>query len=293
MVELQHASQTLPTLHWTFKVHGSGESYELVAQALMGPLLVVVVDELPQSLPEMGLAERDDLVEALRLDGEDEALGEGIEVGAVRGKTEDSAAALGQHLPEGLGVERIPVHDEVAGAEEEAIEGIGEVASHLQHPPPIWSRRDPCDPDLAGLEVHDEEDEVADEAIRLEGLNTEEVGGPNGSPVSLEEGLPGHTLAALRSRLQAVLDEDVLDGAAADGGSQVHQGALNAAVTPAGSTCRPWCGQTPWACPCPPPCLLRPRPLQRGGDERLRGLEEFARCPKDAAARLRSMALSA
>jgi len=112
MVGLQHASQALPALYWTFKVHGSGGSYEPVAQPLMGPLLVVVVDELPQSLPEMGLAERDDLVEALELDGEDEALGEGVEVGAVGREAEHLAAAVGEQISEGLGVEGIPVHDE-------------------------------------------------------------------------------------------------------------------------------------------------------------------------------------
>jgi len=148
MVELQHASQALPALHWTFKVHGSGGSYELVAQALMGHLLMIVVDELHQRLPKMGLAEGDDLVEALGLDGEDEALGEGIEVGAMRGKTKDSAAALGQHLPEGLSVEWIPVHDEIAGAEEEAVEGVGEVTGYLLHPAPVWGWYNPCD--LAG-----------------------------------------------------------------------------------------------------------------------------------------------
>jgi len=148
MVELQHASQALPTLHWTFEVHGSGGIYELVAQALMGPLLMVVVDELPQGLPEMGFAEGDDLVEAFGLDGEDKALSESVEVGAMRGKTKDSAAALGQHLPEGLSVEWIPVHDEIAGAEEEAVEGVGEVTGYLLHPAPVWGWYNPCD--LAG-----------------------------------------------------------------------------------------------------------------------------------------------
>ena len=88
MVELQHASQALPALHWTFKVHGSGGSYESVAQALMGPLLMVVMAELHQHLPKVSLAEGDDLVEALGLDGEDEAFDEGVEVGAMRGKTD-------------------------------------------------------------------------------------------------------------------------------------------------------------------------------------------------------------
>ncbi len=234
MVELQHASQALPALHWTFKVHGSGGSYESVAQALMGPLLMVVAAELPQGLPEVGFAEGDDLVEALRLDGEDKALSESVEVGAMRGKTEDSAAALGQHLPEGLGLEWIPIHDGVASAKEEAIEGIGEATGHPQHPSPVWSRRDPRDLNFAGLEVHDEEDQVADEAVVLEDLDAEEVGSPDGSPMGLEEGLPGRALAALRGRLQAMLNEDVLDGAAADGGSQVHQSALDTTVAPAG-----------------------------------------------------------
>jgi len=42
VIELQHPSQALPALHWTFEVHGSGGVYEPIAQALMGPLLVVL-----------------------------------------------------------------------------------------------------------------------------------------------------------------------------------------------------------------------------------------------------------
>ena len=182
----------------------------------------------------MGLAEGDELVEALRLDGEDEALGEGVEVGTVRGQSKNLAAALSQQISEGLGLEWIPIHDGVASAKEEAIEGIGEATGHPQHPSPVWSRRDPRDLNFAGLEVHDEEDQVADEAVVLEDLDAEEVGSPDGSPMGLEEGLPGRALAALRGRLQAMLNEDVLDGAAADGGSQVHQGALDATVAPTG-----------------------------------------------------------
>jgi len=70
--------------------------------------------------------------------------------------------------------------------------------------------------------------------VGLEDLNAEEVSRSDSSPMGLKEGLPGHALATLRSRLQAVLGEDVLDGAAADGGSQVHQGALDATVAPTG-----------------------------------------------------------
>jgi len=94
--------------------------------------------------------------------------------------------------------------------------------------------RHPRDLNLAGLEVNDEEDKVANEAMGSENLDAEEVCSPDGSPMSLKEGFPGCALATLRRWLQAMLDEDVLDGAAADGGSQVHQAALNAAITPTG-----------------------------------------------------------
>jgi len=43
---------------------------------------MVVAAELSQDLLEMGFAEGDDLVGALGLDGEDEALGECVEAGA-------------------------------------------------------------------------------------------------------------------------------------------------------------------------------------------------------------------
>ncbi len=57
---------------------------------------------------------------------------------------------------------------------------------------------------FAGLEVGDEEDEVADEAMRPEDLDAEEIGGSDGSPMSLKKGLPGCALATLRRWLQTM-----------------------------------------------------------------------------------------
>ena len=82
----------------------------------------------------------------------------------------------------------------------QAVDGVGEVPSDLNHPATVCVVRDPGDLNSSRPEVHDEEHVVTHEAEPGHDFDREEIGGSDRSPMSSKEGLPGHSLAALRSR---------------------------------------------------------------------------------------------
>ena len=92
---------------------------------------------------------------------------------------------------------------------------------------------DADDFDAPGLEVDHEQDVVTDQANQGEDLDGEEVGSGDLTEVGLQEGLPGHALAALWCRLDAMFEEDPLDGVAADIDAEVVEGSADPRVSPA------------------------------------------------------------
>ena len=72
-----------------------------------------------------------------------------------------------QQGPELRRIERIPIDDEVAEARQRARRGVGEVAGDLRHPSAVGRAGDAGDVNASGLEVDDEQDEVAYEAPRV------------------------------------------------------------------------------------------------------------------------------
>ena len=59
---------------------------------------------------------------------------------------------------------------------EEAVAGVGQVSRDLRHPRLVRLTRDPGDLHGAGLELHDEEDDVPDQSGHGQHLDGEEVG---------------------------------------------------------------------------------------------------------------------
>ncbi len=102
------------------------------------------------------------------------------------------------------GVKRISVHDEVTVAPERPGDGIGEIARGLRHPGPIGLGSDAGNVNASGLEVDDEQHEIAHQAAAREHLHAEEVRGRDGPPVRLEERLPRHRAPSKGSRFDAV-----------------------------------------------------------------------------------------
>lgn len=90
----------------------------------------------------------------------------------------------------------------------------------------------PADVNASRTEVDDEQHEVANEAPASEHLHAEEVRGGDDAPMGLEERLPGHRLSPERSRLDAVLLEDALDGGPSKVDAQVLECAAKTCVSP-------------------------------------------------------------
>lgn len=84
MIEVEEPSEPLKSLDRAIVVFGDRFwNDEAVAQALVGPLSVVVLDVLLDDEPEVRNAERDDVVEAFASNGADEALSVGVEIGTA------------------------------------------------------------------------------------------------------------------------------------------------------------------------------------------------------------------
>ena len=70
------------------------------AQSLVVPLAVVVRHVLANFRAKVSLSEWDDLAETLLLDGQDESLREGVQIGAAGRQSHWFRTAVDEHLPE-------------------------------------------------------------------------------------------------------------------------------------------------------------------------------------------------
>jgi hypothetical protein len=87
-----------------------------------------------------------------------------VEIRAVRRQLQASDARGAKDVPELLREERISVVDQVALADQETIDAIGEVARDLLHPRAMRLPHDAADLYPLGLDVDEEEHEGANEA---------------------------------------------------------------------------------------------------------------------------------
>jgi hypothetical protein len=107
---------------------------ESVADALVRPLLVIVVDEFVDYVADMAFAKKNHLVQAFTLYGPDERFSVGIEIGALLGHFETSYAYATKRTLELPREERITVMYEHSFTLEESIIRVGQVAGLLKHP---------------------------------------------------------------------------------------------------------------------------------------------------------------
>jgi hypothetical protein len=115
---------------------------------------------------------------------------------------------------------------------EEAVVRVAQVPRDLPHPVTVRLTCDASDFHGPGLELHDEEDDVADQSGHGQHLDGEEVGGCEAVPMRGEERLPGRLRAALRCWLNAVIREDRFDRVARDVVAEARQPAADARVAP-------------------------------------------------------------
>jgi hypothetical protein len=153
----------------------AGGERDDVAQALMVALRVVVLHELAHDGAQVTFAERNDVPEALVLDRPNEPLGVGVQVRAPRRQAQQSYARDLEKAPEVRRIEGIAIDDEVPEARQRTRRGVSEVAGDLRHPGPVGLRGDASDVNASGLEVDDEQHEVAYEPSAREHLHAEKV----------------------------------------------------------------------------------------------------------------------
>ena len=169
---------------------------------------------------------------ALPADRTDEPLREGIQVRTLRRQANGLDASVAKELSGVLREHGITVHEDVGLAEQESVEGIGQVPEHLFHPGAMWPMNDAGDLDQARLEIDHEQDVVAHQAMPGEDLDREEIGGRKRAPVSVEELLPREAFEVSVIGGDAGFDEDPLDRGRADGVPDTEHGAGNADVSP-------------------------------------------------------------
>ena len=166
VVELEHAAEALMAPHRACSCRCGRSCDELVAETLVRPFLMIMIDERTYGGPEVRFAEWHDTVQALGFDGQDKPLGKRVQIWTPRWQEHWCHATVSQQVPEDVGVERIPIQNDVLNVAQKAVAGIGQVPSELRHPGLVRLRGDPGDLHGAGLELHDEEDDVADQSAQ-------------------------------------------------------------------------------------------------------------------------------
>ena len=84
---------------------------DAATQSLVVSLEVVVLHVLFDEQAKVLLPERDDFVQALGLDGQDETHHEGVQIRTARRQSDRSRTAILEHMSETGRVQRVSVHD--------------------------------------------------------------------------------------------------------------------------------------------------------------------------------------
>jgi len=233
MVVLQQATEPLARHHapFAFRLGRYGQN-QLIVQALMVPLVMIMRHELAHRPPERPLTNENQAVQTRFFDASYEALRVRVEIRGTGWQSDRFNTRAGQCLAERDREERIPIVDQEAFARQEAIVGIGDVATHLAHPRSVGLRRDAGDLDSARRQVDDEEHGKPRQAATGPDVDGEEVCGGEDGPVRLQEFCPGRLLHTFRRGVQAVCAEDVGDRPSADLVAQIRERALNPHIAP-------------------------------------------------------------
>ena len=131
-----------------------------IVEPLMISLKVIMLSVFLHRLAQMPLSQWNDLGQTLGLDGANESLRIGIQIGASCGKLHDLDARGFQYLTKRSREQRITIVDEMASSIQESRFTISEVSRDLAHPLAIRPRKDSRDLDSSSLEVDHEENEI-------------------------------------------------------------------------------------------------------------------------------------
>lgn len=205
----------------------------VVSQPLVVPLMIVVGDVLPQDDIEMVARQRNDSSPHFTANSSDEPFDEGVQVWGVRRQylrlatnTSEAGANLG-------GEQRIAVHDNGFHTFQETRVGIGEGASHVQHPGAISMIRNSDKSDLSGSNLDGIECMVPlCPSVAVGHFEGREVERSKMWPVRFEKSLPIIGLYTLWGRRDAMSSQHVGDGSISNGDSQLGQTIPNGILAP-------------------------------------------------------------
>ncbi len=102
---------------------------DAATQSLVVSLEVVVLHVLFDEQAKVLLPKGDDFAQALGLDGQDETFGEGVQIRTPCRQSDWIRTAILEHVSETGRVQRVSVHAEISDTPQEALEGIGQIAS--------------------------------------------------------------------------------------------------------------------------------------------------------------------
>jgi len=157
----------------------------------------------------MSLAEDDEVIDTLVIDGVHKALRVRIAIWALRRDLHALHASRLENRDERIREQWISLMDQVLRATKEPVDWIRQIPSHLFHPRFAWVDGNPSDLDGPALDFDDEEDHVADCSRDPQGFHAENVTRIERVPVALHEPLPRALHFAPRCRLDPFLQQDV------------------------------------------------------------------------------------
>ena len=144
MVVAEEAAESRPARDLALAAADLGPRVNQCAvEALMVSLRVVVGQVVANHDAQVALAKDHEVVEALRPDRANEALGVSVQVGAPPRQGYDRDARAVEQVLEGRRVERVPVEDQVGLPAQEALAGVYEVAADLEQPGAVGVLADP------------------------------------------------------------------------------------------------------------------------------------------------------
>ena len=111
VVKLEQAAESLTTLHLACSDHRHLGCDQRVAQALVRPFFMIMVDKFPDGRSEMPFAERHQSGQTLGLGGFDKAFRKRVQIRTPRREDQGLHATVAQQAPKGRRVERIMIED--------------------------------------------------------------------------------------------------------------------------------------------------------------------------------------
>src|SRR5215471_6357669 len=112
-------------------------------------LLVIMIQELANAIPQRIFSEENHLIQATFLNSPYETLGVGVQIRGTRRQFDRFDTYIGQHRQEFLRIQRIAIMNRILLSSEEAIDLIREVSCNLCHPQSIRLARHSSDLDLS------------------------------------------------------------------------------------------------------------------------------------------------